>query len=106
GRLVKQPIQVGRHCFIGPNSSLLGGADIPDGANTRPLSAVNSSVPMSAADPSRAPRISSKSSTWLSRATGYLVMGYLITMAVAAGMLYVQHAVEAVGATVPSMARV
>ena len=63
GRLVKQPIQVGRHCFIGPNSSLLGGADIPDGASTRPLSAVNSSVPVSAADRSGAPPISSESST-------------------------------------------
>ncbi len=61
GRLAKQPIHVGRHCFIGPNSSLLGGANIPDGTNIRPLSAVNSFVPVSAADPSGAPRISSGS---------------------------------------------
>ena len=106
GRLVKQPIQVGRHCFIGPNSSLLGGADIPDSASTRPLSAVNSSVPVSAADRSGAPPISSESSRWLSRAAGYLVVGYFTAMAVAAGMLFAQYVVEAVGATVPSIASV
>ena len=49
GRLVKQAIRVGRHCFIGPNSSLLGGADIPDGTTARPLSAVDSAVPLSLA---------------------------------------------------------
>ena len=46
GKLAKQPIRIGSRCFIGPNSSLLGGADIPDGTNIRPLSAINSSVPV------------------------------------------------------------
>ena len=106
GRLVKQPIQVGRHCFIGPNSSLLGGADILDGTNTRPLSAVNSSITAPAAEPWKAPRISSESSSWLFRAAGYLVVGYVTATAVAVGMLFVRYAVEVVGATVPSIADV
>ena len=104
GKLAKQPIRIGSRCFIGPNSSLLGGADIPDGTNIRPLSAINSSVPSSAADPSGVPRISSKFLTLSSRTAGYLVVGYVTTMAVAIGMLFVQYAVETVGATVPSIA--
>ena len=106
GRLVKRPIYVGRHCFIGPNSSLLGGADIPDGTTIQPLSAINSCVPVSTTGPSGASRISSKPSTWFSWAAGCLVVGYLTSMAVAVGMLFVRYAVEAVGATVPSMAGV
>ena len=104
GKLAKQPIRIGSRCFIGPNSSLLGGADIPNGTNIRPLSAINSSVPSSAADPSGAAQISSKFLTWSSRTAGYLVVGYVTTMAVAVGMLFVQYAVETVGATVPSIA--
>ena len=104
GRLIKQPIRVGRRCFIGPNSSLLGGADIPDGVNTRPLSAVNSSVPVSTAESSRA--ISLKPLSWTSRAVGYLVVGYVTALAVAVGVLFVQYAVEVVGAKVPSIASV
>src|SRR5262249_1930154 len=105
-RLLKQPIRVGRPFFIGPNSSLLGGADIPDGTHTRPLCAVNSSIPMSAADSSGVSRISMESLGWLSQAAGYLVVGYLTALAVAAGMLFVQYALQAVGTTVPSIASV
>jgi len=74
GRLAKQPIRVGRHCIIGPNSSLLGCADIPDGSHTRPVAAVDSLVPVSTADRSGTPRISSG---WLPRTAGYLVVGYI-----------------------------
>jgi non-ribosomal peptide synthetase-like protein len=106
GRLVKQPIRVGRHCFIGPNSSLLGGADIPGGTSTRPLSAIDSAVPMSLAHASGPHRVGSESSSRLSRVAGYLVVGYLTAMAVGAGVLFVRFAVEAVGDAVPSIAGV
>jgi non-ribosomal peptide synthetase-like protein len=105
-RLIKRPIRVGEHCFVGPNSSLLGGADIPDGTDTGPLSAINSPVPLSTAGSSEMPPLSSKASSWLSRAAGYLTVGYLTAIAVAAGMLFVKYAVEAVGDTVPSMASI
>ncbi|MGA8261342.1 MAG: alpha-hydroxy-acid oxidizing protein [Arenicellales bacterium] len=106
GRLVKQPIRVGSHCCVGPNSSLLGGAGIPDGTHIRPLSAVDTSVPVSAAQTSGAPGIFSESSSWSSCAAGYLVVGYLTAMAIAAGMLFVKYALGAAGIPIPSIAGV
>jgi len=106
GRVVKRSIRVGLRCFVGANSSLLGGAYIPDRTAIRALSAVSSVVPAFAVDPSPAPRTTSASPGRLARAVGYLLVGYVATIAVAAGMLFVRWAVEAVGETVPSISSV
>ena len=106
GRVVRHEINVGRDCFVGPNSSLLGGAYLPDGTTIRPLSAVGVSVPAYAVAPSRPNLMCSERPTWLSRAAGYLVVGYATALAVGAGMLFVRYALEAVDAAVPSIAGV
>jgi 4-hydroxymandelate oxidase len=109
GRLVKEAIHVGCNCFIGPNSSILGGAQIPDGTQVAPLAAVgSSSVSPAALDPSGPPRVSAISATGsaLSTALGYLLVGYLTSMAIGLGILFVKYMVEGIGATVPSIANV
>ena len=64
GRLVKKAIQVGSNCFIGPNSSILGGAHIPNGTQVSPLAAVgSSSVSPAALEPSGPLRASAISAT-------------------------------------------
>ena len=109
GQLVKEAIQVGSNCFIGPRASILGGANIPNGAQISALAAVGKSfVYPSEPDPSGASRVSSTSTTGntLAYAAGYLVVGYLTSVAIGLGMLFVKSMVEAIGAPIPSIASV
>ena len=99
-RLVVEPVQIGRGCTIGAFSTLLGGAVVEAGASVRPLAAVDGRVAAGGpAAPSarQAPGVAAQ-------VAAFVLVGYLVSLAAAVGILFVIAAVDALGQPMPSVA--
>ena len=100
GRLVVEPVEIGRGCTIGAFSTLLGGAVVEEGASVRPLAAVDGRVAAGgAAAPSARP-----APGMAAQVAAFVLVGYLVSLAAAVGILFVIAAVDALGQSVPSVA--
>ena len=104
GALVRRPILIGSSCLIGPNVTVLGGGQIPDGAAVQTLATISPST--TRFDLSSSLKPSDSTQSWLPHLrylAGYLFVGYVVSAAIATGMLFVQYTMKALGATVPSI---
>jgi uncharacterized oxidoreductase len=107
GMLVRQPIHIGSGCLVGPNATILGGTQIPDGTLVPALATLSKSTAAPKFKTSPSPK--AVFSTWRSRVrslVGYMLVGYVVSAAIGLGMLFVQHAVAMTGADLPSISGV
>jgi non-ribosomal peptide synthetase-like protein len=110
GRLIRQPVFIGRRCVIGANASVLGGAQVPDGTHLRPLGvagrSLSGSVAASEADISDPQQDAFLVGGVIRQILRYLAAGYLTSAAITVGILFVRAMVEGFGAAIPSISDV
>ena len=106
GLLIRRPIEIGSRCFVGANATVLGGAQLPDGSVIPTLAAISSSTRKFDVSSPIGPSAGAGLRSALRDLLGYLVAGYLVSLAIAAGVLFVQNATVAAGAAVPSISAI